>query len=220
MTIDTSKKAPDSTTNATELVAAPPLPYALHANLKEYGRRLGAWRIVLALGLTAFLYFRFGFVVWLLSVVAIAALIIGILLILSKRTVTASPEGLETKNAFGVRRSIRYDEIEEVKVFINYYEPSFGVTPRVSIGMRDKSSPIALIGLYWPVEELDRLLAVLRDKKVATEYYADPAGYQIIAKQFPTYATYLERHTGLVAAIATVAIIVAVVIIAIVITLN
>lgn len=181
---------------ASEPVVAPALPYTLHASLKEYRRRLGVVRILAALAITAFFYFRFGFVVWVLSVIGLAVLIIGILLILSKRTVTVSTEGVEFKNAFGKRRLVRYDEIDGVKVFVNYYEPSFGMIPRVSIAIKGDKPPIVLVGMYWPVDELDKLLAVLRDKNVPTDYYAEPATYSAIAAEFPSYATFTERHPG------------------------
>ncbi len=210
---------PDNTlAQSTEPVIAPSLPYALHANLKEYRRRLGVVRILAALALTSLFYFKFGFAVWLLSVAGLAFIIVAILYILSKRTVIASAEGVEFKNAFGKRRLVKYSEVEGVKVFVNYYEPSFGMIPRVSIAVKGGKPPIVLVGMYWPVDELDKLLAVLRDKKVKTDYYADPATYGDIATEFPSYATYLERHPGRIALILSAIIIVVVAGIALAIT--
>lgn len=198
---DTPQNSPAPSAEGAVPVKAPALPYVLHANLKEYGRRLGIWRIVLALALTSFFYFRFGLIVWILSVAGIAFLIGGILFVLSKRSLTVSETGVEFKNAFGRRRFVGFGEIEAVKVFVNYYEPSFGMIPRVSIGIKGNQSPIVLVGMYWPTDELDKLLAVIRDKKVATDYYPEPATYGDIATQFPSYATYIERHPARVAAI-------------------
>ncbi len=174
-------------------IAAPPLPYTIKANLVEYRRRLGLWRVLLALGLTVLFFYRFGVVGWLLSVIGIAALICIILWFMAHRSVEIRSGELIYKGAFGKERKIQFSEIEGVKVFVNYYEPTFGVAPRVSIGLK-KGEPLSLYSLYWPIEDLDKLLAVLRDKSVPTEYYADPATYAMIAAQFPTYATLIERH--------------------------
>lgn len=220
MTTGLPETTPPQTTEPVEPVVAPTLPYTLHANLKEYRRRLGIGRILLALALTAFFYFRFGLLVWILSVIGLTLVIVAILVILSKRTVTVSQEGVEFKNAFGKRRSVQFSEIEGVKVFVNYYEPSFGMIPRVSIAVRGDKPPIVLVGMYWPVDELDKLLAVLRDKKVQTDYYADPATYSVIAKEFPNYATYMERHLGRVVMIILPIILAVVVAIALAITFS
>jgi len=194
---DTSTPDPTlpQTTQETpvEPIAAPPLPYTIKANLREYGRRLGAWRIILALGLTVLFYYKLGFVGWLISVAGIALLVWIILWFLGNRSLEITSSELIARNALGKARKVQFNEIEGVKVFVNYYEPTFGVAPRVSIGLI-KGEPISLYALYWPIDELDKLLAVLRDKHVSTEYYADPATYTMIAAQFPKYATLIERH--------------------------
>ena len=79
-------------------------------------------------------------------------------------------------------------------MFANYYETSFGVVPRISIGRKSGKSPLTLSGLYWQAAELDKVISVLKDKKVEAEYYEDLVNYAMIAKQFPAYATYVERH--------------------------
>ena len=200
-------------------IVAPALPYTIKANLHEYGRRVGIWRILLALALTVFFFYKFGFVGWLLSVAGIAVLLGSILWFLSHRSLEITQGQLAPKNALGKVRTVRFDEIEGVKVFVNYYEPTFGVAPRVTIGLK-KGEPISLYALYWPIEELDKLLAVLRDAKVHTEYYADPATYTMIAAQFPTYATYIERHPWKIAWAVVGIILVIAIIIAAVLTVN
>ncbi|MGH7218288.1 MAG: hypothetical protein ACREGE_02500, partial [Candidatus Microsaccharimonas sp.] len=183
----------------TEQVKAPTLPHTLEANLKQYFRKLGAWRIVLALALTALLYLRFGLLVWILSVVGLAAIIGIILFFLARRRLMATDTGLEYTNPFGRVRKITYGEIETAKVFVNFYEPSFGAMPRVSIGMQADVSPIVLSGMYWPLEGLDALLAILNDKKVVVESTAEVVMIKHITTYFPKYATYAERHTIMLA---------------------
>lgn len=184
---------PQPAETPAEPVAAPPLPYMLRANLHEYLRRLGLWRIFLGLGLTVIFFFKLGFLGWLLSVVGITLIIVIILWFLGKRTLEVTSSELIYRNALGKARTVAFTEIEGVKVFVNYYEPTFGVAPRVSIGLK-KGEPLSLYALYWPIDDLDKLLAVLRDKSIDTEYYADPATYAMIAQQFPKYATLIERH--------------------------
>lgn len=193
-----------------EQVKAPTLPYTIEANLKQYFRKLGVWRIVLALALTALLYLRFGFFVWIISVVGIAAIIALILFFLARRRITITTEGLEYSNPFGRVRKITYGEIETAKVFVNFYEPSFGAMPRVSIGMHADVPPIVLSGMYWPLEELDKLLAVFEDKKVVIESSTDVVMMKHITTYFPKYATYAERHTVLLATISVLGILAAI----------
>ncbi len=209
---------PDQSTQEAP-VPAPALPYIIHANLREYGRRIGVWRIVLALGLTTFFFYRFGVIGWIVSVAGITFLISAILWFLAHRSVEIKSGQITVKNALGKLRTVTFTEIEEVKVFVNYYEPTFGVAPRITIAVR-QGEPVSLYSLYWPVDELDKLLAVLRDAKVKTEYYADAATYTMIAKQFPTHATYLERHPWKIAWIVTGVIVAIVVAIAVLLTLN
>ena len=188
-------------------IPAPPLPYSFKANLSEYRKRLGVFRIVLAFALTLTFWFRFGPIVWIISVIGIALLIFIILYFMSARRMTVNADSLVFTGAFGKKRTVRYDELEGVKVFVNYIEAGFGVTPRVAIAVKG-GAPLVFNGLYWSVDDLDKLLAVLRDKSIPTEYFADLATYQAIGKQFPNYATYIEKHTWLLATLITVGIIV------------
>ncbi len=194
----------------TEHAKAPELPYTFRANLKQYFRKLGVWRVVLALALTLLLYLRFGFFVWVLSVVGIAAIIGCILFFLAHRRITITNEGLEYYNPFGRVRKITYGEIESAKVFVNFYEPSFGAMPRVSIGMHADVPPIVLSGMYWPLENLDKLLASFEDKKVVVESSTDVVVIKHITTYFPKYATYAERHTVLLATLIVLGIFVAI----------
>lgn len=218
---DIPQTTPQEPTQAVpaEPIKAPALPYTIKANLVEYRRRIGLWRVILSFALTFLFFVKFGFVVWLLSVIGLTVLIAVILWRLGRRSIIISPDGIEYVNGIGRRTKMTFSDIEGAKVFINYYEPSFGVVPRVSIGRKSGKSPISLMGLFWPAIELDKLIAVLNDKKVKVEYYEDVANYGMIAKQFPAYATYVERHPYKLATIIVIAILVAIVAIVIPITL-
>lgn len=193
----------------TEQVQAPALPYTFEANLKQYFRKLGVFRIVLAFALTLLLYARFGLWVWLGTLALIVAIIAMTLFFLGRRRMIITNEGIEYYNPFGHVRKFTYGEIETVKVFVNFIEPSFGAMPRVSIGMHaDGVAPIVLSGMYWPLEGLDKLLAVFNDRKVIVESSTDPVMTKQIVTHFPKYATYAERHTVMLATVITLGILV------------
>lgn len=220
---DTPKPTPPQTPTQdvapAEPMKAPALPYTFKATLRNYWRLLGVPRILLAFALTFIFWFRFGPVVWILSTIGLAIVILLILHLLSARRVTITPDGFDYKGGLGGTRTIRFDQIEGVKVFINYLEPGFGATPRVAVAVKD-GMPVNFTGLYWSGEELDKLLAVLAEKKITTEYYEDMVVYQTVAKQFPTYASYIERHTGFVALTSVIGIVVVIVAIALWVTFS
>lgn len=203
-------QSPDQQLPTPEPIVAPPLPFTANANLTEYRRRLGVWRIILAFALTFFFFYKLGFVGWLLSVVAITAILITILMFFKKRSITLTETGIEYRRLLAKPRLISYEEIESVKVFLYFYEASFGTAPKAVFGLKSKQSPISLYALYWSPEDIDKILAILKDKKVLVEYYEDIATYTVIAQQFPSYATYIEKHPVKIAVFATIGIIVAI----------
>jgi len=202
-----------------EPIVAPALPYSFKSNLTEYRKRLGVGRIALAFVLTFIFWLRFGPVVWILSVIGLTILIVGILYLLSLRRATITPEGISYRGGLGRTRTVRFDEIEGTKVFLGYYEPSFGLAPRVVVAQKN-GTPIVFSGLSWVPEDLDKLLAVLKDKNVTIEYYEDVVTYAMIAKQFPTYTTYVERHPFVVATWSVIGILIVCVAIALWMTLG
>lgn len=219
-TQDTPQAATQPPTQSGAPVQVPTLPYTFKAHLGEYRKRLGAGRILLALGLTSIFAFRFGVLVWILSVIGIAAVIWGVMYLLSTRTITLSSDSIVYRNGFGKQRTIRLSEIEGVKAFLGYIEASFGIAPRIVVGVKGDAAPLILSALYWKPDDLDIVLAYATEKSLETISYPDPVSYPAIAKEFPSYASYIERHTGLVAIIAVVAILIVVVAIALLITFN
>ena len=191
----------EKTTNIPEDVAAieaPALPYTIHANLSSYRKRLGVLPIILAVLVLVIFGARFGFVGLAIMAVGVALLIFVILRILGGRTLTVTSEGLERATPFFGTRRVAFGDIDGVKVFINYVEGTFGAVPRVGVAVKN-AGPITLNGLYWPAEELDKLLAIFRAHTINADYYAEPANYNMIAKQFPAYASGFERHPWLIA---------------------
>ena len=196
-------------------VVAPALPYTIHANLHEFRHRAKAPFVIAAI-LAVIFGARFG-VVGLISLLVGIALIIGVVLwILSHRSVTITNEGLEYKIPLFKVRKVAFSDVEGVKVFMNYVDGLYGGLPRISIAVKGVKKPVTLYALYWSLEDLEKVLAILKDKKLATEYYPDPANAAMIAKQFPAYVSLIERHPWWIAwaTIIGIVIIVTVVVIA------
>lgn len=204
----------ESTQNEHEQhpITPPALPFTARASLVEYRRRLGVMRFVLAMSLTLVFYVRFGLVVWILSVVGLAVLIVVILVLLSRRSVTITPSEVTYSNAIGAKRSVQFQQIADSRVFINFVEPGFGVVPRLIIGTTDKKPFASFTALLWHVEDMDKIVAALASKGVIFEYYQDIAQSATIAKQFPESLLAYEKHPMVIALVAVAAIVVAVVV--------
>lgn len=198
---------PDQTEQEVQPVPVPPLPYTAKADTAEYRKRIGWWRIALALLLTGVFFARFGFLVWLLSTIGIAGIIVIVLVVLSRHTITFNSADFVHVNGFGRRRTFAYSDIEGAKAFVNFIEPGFGMLPRLTVAPKSGEAPLTLSSLYWPPEEMDKIIAIFQEKKVPTEFYVDPATSAMIAKQFPNYTSYMERHPLKIAVIATLAVI-------------
>lgn len=205
--------------DAQQAIIPPTLPYTFKATLSGYRKRLGVWRVVLALALTGFFFYKFGLLGWLVSIGAITIFIVGILFFTVNKSITLYENKLVYKNAWGKKRAVLYRDVEAVKVFLAYYDPSFGVSPRAIIGVKG-STPLSLNTLFWPLEECDKMLRVLTAHEASTEYYEDVVTSTTIAQQFPTYASYVERHPGRVVAIILAVLIPSLIVVAIWITLS
>lgn len=187
----------------------PTTPYTIHASLKDYTRRLGPGRIILAIAISLIILVRFGLFAWIISVIGIALLITLILFLLSKRQLAVTKDGIVYRSFIGRRYTLSFDQLEGVKVFVNYFEPTFGITPRVSIAQKTGKAPIILVGLFWALEDMEQMLTLLKEKKVPVEYYDDTVTYSLIRGQFPSHTTYVERHPVVIATIVVIAIIAA-----------
>lgn len=191
--------APDA---AAAPITPPALPFTFAADLTEYKKRIGVVRIVFAGLLSLLIWLRFGMIAWIISVIIIAAIIVFAMQFLKRRSVEVTTESITMKSMFGKPYTIRFDEIENAKLFLNFLEASFGYAPRVSISKRGAKRPMVFSSLYWNPSDLDKLVALLNDKKYEVLAYDGAVSYTAIAKQFPEHATFIERHTvGLAVAI-------------------
>ena len=133
------------------------LPLTIRTSFKEYRRRIGVVRVGLALAISLIILARYGFFAWIVFLVLIAALLAAILWVLLRRSLTLTDSEVVYKNAFGKERRSPISDITEVKVFAQYVDYSFGVMPRIIIATRQFTPLASLVGLFWAVEDLQKL---------------------------------------------------------------
>lgn len=203
-----------------EPVSAPTLPFIIRGNLHEYTARIGVARPLLAFALSLLLWWRLGFVVWILTVLFLVVLIgVGFALI-KRRSLAFDDRGLTYRNFIGKTTNIAYGNIESAKVFLGFVDYAFGPTPRLSIVDAAHSQLVSLQGLYWSAEDMQKATALLEAQKVKVEVSEDITSYVEIAREHPQYATVLERHPYRIAFIALPIIIALIFVIAALITFN
>lgn len=190
--------------SSPKLPEPPQPPFFLRGNLTEYRRRLGTKRLSLGFTLTLYFLYKFGFVGWLISIAVLVAIISLILLLMISRSIRAEDSTMSYRRIFKSRRTISYDEIESVKVFENFNEFAFSGAQKVIIGFKQKSWPIKMYEYYWLKTDVEKLLALFKQKNVSIEYYDQPVTAAVIAKQFPRYASFSELHARLVITITIV----------------
>lgn len=186
----------------------PKFPYTFKANLSEYRRRLGLWRIVLAVSLTLIIFFRFGLVAWLVTVVGLAILIGTGIFLISRRSITLTEKEIRYVTMFGSTKTLPYSQIENPRAFMQFFDPGFGIMPRIIIGTKAKKPFLALTPLFWKPEDLDRMLIAFDSKGIQFEYFEDVADSAAITKQFPESLTYIEKHPYRIAFVIVILIIV------------
>lgn len=194
----------------SELPQAPKLPLRIKANLKEYYGRVGAWRVTLALVIILVVFFRFGPLVWLAVIAATALLVFGILFMLSRRAVTFNEDSIQVHSAFGTTKTVSYKDVNGVKVFMGYIEAGFGHSPRLIVGLKNNKPLFSMTTLYWDAKDIDLVQATFQSKGIKVEAYEDVVVSATIAKEFPGYVAYYERHPYILAALIVAAIVVAV----------
>jgi len=218
-TPDAPQKAPTEPTEQPPIVQVPPLPYEFKADISQLRKRLGVWRYVLGYIIAFVLLVRFGWIVVGVGFAVLALVIVVSIFIPSRRSIVAMEDKIEYRNGFGKVRTLPYADIEGVKVFLGYYVDNFGVSPRILIGQKNGGAPLSITSVYWKGDDLDKLLAVLKDKGIVLEAYDAVVTYREIAQQFPTYVSGLERNTRKIILFTVIGIIVLIIGLAVVITL-
>lgn len=184
------------------------LPLTIRTSFREYRQRLGMVRVGLAFLLSLIILARFGVVAWILSIILIVVLLAAILWVMLHRSLTLTDTELVYRNAFGRERRSPISDITEAKVFSQYVDYSFGAMPRIIIATRQYTPFVSLVGILWPLEELQKLVLGLDKLGVKGEVYDQPAASAQIAKQFPHLTPYYERRPYLTATYITIGILV------------
>ncbi len=193
----------------------------IKANLHQYLRSLGVVRPLVAILLTFLLWWKFGLVVWMCSVVFLVLLIgLGIYL-LQRRTISLTADAVEYRTMFNQRVAVPYKNIESVKLFPNYVDPAFGTAVRLSIATKSAAyTPISLQSFYWDAEDLRTVAKELAKKEVTLEQHDDFVTYSDISTLYPKYATFIERNPGKIALIVTPILIIGIVVVAFLISFS
>jgi len=191
--------APNPTSTSTETIPqpiqAPPLPYTFKADISQLKKQVGIWRFVIAFILTFVFLIKFGLIAVVVGFVVLALIIFVSFYIPAARSITLTKETIEYRSAFGKVRTVSYADIQSAKVFLAFFMDNVGTSPRILIGQKNGGPALTLNSAFWRIEELDKLLAILRDTQVTVEYYDTPVTYQEIAQQFPTYVSSPERNS-------------------------
>lgn len=181
------------------LPPAPPLPFTMKANLKEYRRRVGVVRIVIAAALTMLIWLRFGYIAGAISTVVIVATIIITLSLLYRRSLVVSDESLTLKTPFGRHKTLAWSDLGKVHIFAQYLDEGFGIMPRVIVSDKNGNGFVSFTSLYWNVDDLNLLLATFKKRNIEVEWYADLARSVAIRKTLPKLLPYYERHPFVIA---------------------
>ena len=209
-------ETPSQTDTATTLT----IPFIVKGNMREYRKRLGLVRPIIAALIPFYLFFRFGFETWLFTVIFLVALIsLGVFLI-RRRQLEFTETGIIYRDVLNRKTSVAYSEIESAKLFSKFFDAAFGETVRLTIADKAHKKLISLQAFYFNREDILKASALLQAKNVTVEKIEADLSYRDVANQYPAYATYIERKTGLVAVVASIVVVVLVVVVALLITFN
>lgn len=184
----------------------------VHPDLSDYRKRLGWFRIILAVGLTFIVFYAKGFEAWLITVLGVAIILAAYFVYLKRRSLMIEDGQLIYTNAFGKKRTLSLSDIESVRVYLAYIEPSFGYAPRVIISGKQTGYFMSLISLYWNSKEVEALLEYCKDQGVKVEYFDQPTVSRMIVQQFPDTVPYYEKHPVRIALAIVGALLVAIVV--------
>lgn len=166
----------------------------IRPDLRDYRKRLGWFRVVLAIGLTFIVFYAKGFEAWLITVFGVGIILAAYFVYLKRRSLMIEDGQLIYTNAFGKKRTLSLPDIESVRVYLAYIEPSFGYAPRVIISGKQTGYFMSLISLYWNSKDIDALVEYFKEQSVNVEYFDQPTVSRMIAQQFPDSVPYYEKH--------------------------
>lgn len=181
----------------------PTSPLKITGQLSRYYRGLGVFRPLLAIGISAIIWVRFGFVAWLITVIALILGAVLVISLLSRRSIVADEKSIRYRSMFGKTTEIAYTDVESIKFFLNFVDANAGQATRLGVASKTSDKPITVQSFYWRKEDLESLAVFLeKHTGVKVECYNDFLTYQNIVYYFPKHATYIELHPGKIVLIA------------------
>lgn len=170
------------------------LPLTIQVNVKQYLRRLGVPRFILAAVLLGF--------VGVYADPITAGIIIGSVVVIlgisffhiSRLKVEVTTTHIRRFGGLAKSKTIQLTNLAPVLGFLQYVEPGFGVYPRIILRDTTTRTIISLQALYWGLEDIQRLAAVVEALGKEAQYYEGLATSAMIAKQFPDYLPLHERR--------------------------
>ena len=184
-------------------------PIILKNSLKAYFARLGVMRFIVALliiGVYTYARPMYGVVIF----VCVAVVLGLVFWHIAHRKTIVSDDAITSMGGLARKKVIRRSNLQGV-LLAHYVEPGFGVTKRLLLRDKQSGARISVGEFYGATAAIDTLQKTLPPEAIAE--HADPIVIAGVAKQFPEYCSYAERHPYLLAMMIVVGTLIVIVII-------
>lgn len=181
------------------------LPLSFTPSFKTYAARFGVFRVFLILAVLVFGYFYVGPERFWYLLAFLAVFMPVLIWRMMSRRVTVTDTEIIYRNGWGVSRRLALSDIGPVNLYSAYIDPSFGAMPRVLIGNKEGKHFLSLLGLFWDINDMERLALVLQKINIKTDLYTHILNWGMMSALFPKLVSRSERHPILIA-LATVGI--------------
>lgn len=159
-------------------------------SLSHYLSRLGAPRFIFAAVLLA--AYSAAKPAQGLVAAAVVIVVLGLFFFhISRQKIEVTLANVTLRGGFTRQRTIERASLAGFYL-TQYVEPGFGVFKRLILRDSNTGVKISLVGIYWDAETIDRVYKVL--KKNSVEAISEPLTSAMVAKQFPVFVSYMERH--------------------------
>ena len=181
-------------------------PTIITANIKTYLAHLGIVRFLIAGSIVA-MYCYANPSYGALMATAVVLVLAGVFYHVARRKVAITERDITARGGLLPKKTIQCASLKGVYV-PTYVEPNFGQFQRLLLRDEQTGAKISLNGLYWGDEAVAAAYQALPAKQVAKQ--KEQLASVHIAKQFPEYLSYGERHPYKTAGMIVAGIVVAV----------
>lgn len=175
-------------------------------NFKAYLARLGAGRFILAAIIIAVYFFAQPAQ----GIFVLAGVVLGLGVAfyhLTQRRVIIGDTAVIAVGGLAKKQTITRASLE-AHYFTRFSETNFGIFERILLRDAQTGARISINGLYWDAKELAEIRKLLQQKNtIAT--HSDIVASADLAKQYPQYLSYIERHPYKSASLIVLAVVVA-----------